>query len=316
MRGNRTKKASTKNIVAFASPNFNFLGEVGVTFDIKWHRILRHNFEGNLRVFTDMSSDVSVINIQPCINYRVIEGILNNSKAVIIEAYGMGNIPTNNKELTTCIINAIKKDVIVVIKTQCNEGGVFDLYETGRYMVEHGAVLASDMTMECIIAKLSYLIGKQYSIPKIKKMMMQSLRGELTDYSKAQSDYSLKNNDIVKAIMHVMQTYDKEDIVKISQTVNPLLVNSLASLGNLELLNQLAKEGANFNSVDYRGRTALHIAAINRQTEIVKFLLTKDVVVDVLDNAGKSALYYACMNRQEEITTLLLQQGASAHAAE
>lgn len=65
--------------------------------------------------------------------------------------------------------------------TQCAEGGVNDLYETGRALVDLGAVLAYDMTLECIFAKLSYLLGKQYSNPKIKRMMMQSLKGELTD---------------------------------------------------------------------------------------------------------------------------------------
>jgi len=101
----------------------------------------------------------------------VIEGILKNSRAVIINAYGMGNIPTSNAGLMNIILNAIKEDVIVVIKTQCTQGGVNDLYETGRILVQHGAVLAHDMTLECIIAKLSYLIGKKYSTSKIKNMM-------------------------------------------------------------------------------------------------------------------------------------------------
>ena len=56
--------------------------------------------------------------------------------------------------------------------TQCAEGGVNDLYETGRYLVDLGAVLAFDMTFECITAKLSYLLGKKYPIVKIKEMMM------------------------------------------------------------------------------------------------------------------------------------------------
>lgn len=48
LRGNRTTKMSTSKIVAFESPNFGPLGEVGVNFNIAWHRLLRHNFEGKL----------------------------------------------------------------------------------------------------------------------------------------------------------------------------------------------------------------------------------------------------------------------------
>ena len=65
--------------------------------------------------------------------------------------------------------------------TQCREGGVNDLYETGRALVELGAVLAFDMTLECVLAKLAYLLGKGYSDDKIKQLMMKDLRGELTD---------------------------------------------------------------------------------------------------------------------------------------
>lgn len=173
LRGNRSTKNSTGKIVAFESPNFGPLGEVGVNFDIKWHKVLRNNFEGDLRIFTKMSSEVSVIKIQPCINFKVLESILRESRAVIIEAYGMGNIPTLNTDLMNSILRAIKNGVILVIKTQCSEGGVNDLYETGRVLVEQGAVLGHDMTLECIIAKLSYLIGNGFSNDKIKKMMMQ-----------------------------------------------------------------------------------------------------------------------------------------------
>ena len=106
----------------------------------------------------------------------------------------MGNIPTNNTTFIDMLNDAIQKDVIVVIMTQCQEGGVNDLYETGRALVEIGAVLAYDMTFECILAKLSYLLGKNYSSSKIKQMMMQSLKGELTDIKKDMNNFSLKNS--------------------------------------------------------------------------------------------------------------------------
>lgn len=84
----------------------------------------------------------------------------------------MGNIPTSNQKLMNLLRSAIDNDVIIVIMSQCKYGGVNDLYETGRALVEIGAVLAFDMTIECVISKLSYLIGKGYSVPKIKKMVM------------------------------------------------------------------------------------------------------------------------------------------------
>ena len=80
----------------------------------------------------------------------------------------MGNIPSQNRKLVGILKQAIDNDVIIVIMTQCREGGVNDLYETGRSLVQLGAVLAFDMTLECVLAKLAYLLGKGYSDDKIK----------------------------------------------------------------------------------------------------------------------------------------------------
>ncbi len=52
--------------------------------------------------------------------------------AVIIEAYGMGNIPNKDQVLMELLKIAIDKEVIVVVLTQCHKGGVNDLYEAGR----------------------------------------------------------------------------------------------------------------------------------------------------------------------------------------
>lgn len=58
------------------------------------------------------------------------------------------------------IKNAVDKDVIVVIKTQCYKGSVEDVYATGRFLTNMGCILGMDMTVECLFAKLSYLFGK------------------------------------------------------------------------------------------------------------------------------------------------------------
>ena len=68
---------------------------------------MKENYNGKLNVFTEMSDGISIININPCINVKVIKSILMNSKSVIISAYGMGNIPTKNLTLMNLINEAI-----------------------------------------------------------------------------------------------------------------------------------------------------------------------------------------------------------------
>jgi lysophospholipase len=208
IRGNRSTKRSTSKIVAFDSPNAGVLGEVGIEFKIHFDRVLRHDFEGSLKIFTEMSEDIAMVNITPCLNVKSIQSVLNTAKGVVIQGYGMGNIPSNNKTFVDALRQAIDQGTIIVIKTQAYEGGVNDLYETGRALVELGAVLAFDMTTECVIAKLSYLIGKGYSSEMIKKLMMQCLRGELTDLKRKENLFSLKNNKLVQAVAQSLKVTD------------------------------------------------------------------------------------------------------------
>jgi L-asparaginase/Glu-tRNA(Gln) amidotransferase subunit D len=48
-------------------------------------------------------------------NLKVLEAVLNNSEAIIIEAYGMGNIPSNNKKLLQVLKTAADNGKILVI---------------------------------------------------------------------------------------------------------------------------------------------------------------------------------------------------------
>jgi len=43
-----------------------------------------------------MSEDIAMITIMPSMNLKVVESVLHNSKAVVLEAYGMGNVPSGN----------------------------------------------------------------------------------------------------------------------------------------------------------------------------------------------------------------------------
>lgn len=195
----------------------------------------------------------------------------------------MGNLPTNNARFMDLLTKAIKDDTIVVIMTQCYQGEVNDIYECGRILVDKGAVLAYDMTLECIFAKLSYLIGKKYSTQKIKAMMMQSLRGEMTDQNKNKENFTLKSSKMVSAIAEIMNVTDQDDIKQINLTLAPLLVNSVTATNNLDLMKSLAAEGADFNNVDYRGRGPIHIAAVNGNVEIAKWLIEQRVNLDFVD---------------------------------
>lgn len=89
----------------------------------------------------NMSDNISLISISPCLNLKVVESILMNSDAIIIEAYGMGNIPSKNQKLMSLIQKSLNANKVIVILSQCHKGSVNDLYEAGRALTDLGAVL-------------------------------------------------------------------------------------------------------------------------------------------------------------------------------
>lgn len=92
------------------------------------------------------------------------------------------------------------------------------------------------------------------------------------------------------------------------------MVNSIASTGDLEQLKQLKDEGVDFNCVDYRGRSALHIACIHGYMPVVQFLMKEAVNLDKIDSTGVSPLYHSIQRGHENIAKLLHFKGASVHA--
>jgi len=133
MRGNRTTKDSSSLLEAFNSPNMAPLARLDVNFAIEWNRVLRFS-SGAFNVCQSLEANISFMTMSPLMNIKALGLVMMESKAVILAGYGMGNLPSNNKELMQTIREAIQRGVIVVIKTQCHRGSVNDVYETGRVL--------------------------------------------------------------------------------------------------------------------------------------------------------------------------------------
>ncbi len=77
--------------------------------------------------------------------------------------------------------NAVKRGVVIINVTQCVTGYVDMMrYETGHQLMNTGLLSGYDTTTECALVKLMYLLGQGYSNEKVKQLMEQSLRGEIS----------------------------------------------------------------------------------------------------------------------------------------
>ncbi len=179
-RGNRAKKVSIHDYDAFASPNFPPLAEVGLHIRIRDELLRRPS--GLFRLDMDFSDRVLVLRPFPGMNPQHWMPLLDTAiSAIVIEAFGSGNVPIHENSLLGFIEEATQKGKLIVLNSQAMGGTVdLDLYESARRAGEAGAVSARDMTIEATVVKLMFLLG-QYpgDVDKVRKTFHLSLAGEI-----------------------------------------------------------------------------------------------------------------------------------------
>jgi L-asparaginase len=184
-RGNRTHKYNTEDFEAIESANLPPLASVGTHIIFNRHLMLEPSSEPFI-VHQEMERNVGVLKLFPGISQAFVERLLSTPglKGLILETYGAGNAPSE-PWLSCVLAEKVKMGMVIVNVTQCNKGFV----EQGRYQTsvglsEAGVISAADMTMEAALTKLMYLLAKGFSLEEVKRYYVESLRGELTSYSK------------------------------------------------------------------------------------------------------------------------------------
>ena len=117
----------------------------------------------------------------------------------------------NRKDLHKVMEEAIKRGVIIVNVSQCRNGDVSNIYEGAVTLSKMGIINGLDMTMECAMAKLSYLLGKGYPTDQIKKLLIKNLRGELTNKAESQV-FTVHSPDFIESLSKVSQSLFPETI--------------------------------------------------------------------------------------------------------
>ena len=181
LRGNRAVKMSADQLVAFDSPNYPHLADVGIAIKYNYSAIVKpggKKFE--MRPFHDVP--IGVLKVFPGIQFGLFESIMTEKlSGIVLETFGAGNIPSDSGALIPIISRAFESGSVITVCSQCPSGTVtLGAYETSSALKAAGAVSGFDMTTEAAVAKLYYLFSLDLTKDEIKEKMEENLRGELS----------------------------------------------------------------------------------------------------------------------------------------
>ncbi|KAJ3062876.1 hypothetical protein HDU98_001294 [Podochytrium sp. JEL0797] len=339
-RGNRSSKVDAYSFSAFDSPNMRPLVEVNIGIDVSWPDVLKPTTIAKFRAAKSLNPSVATLRLFPGITAATVRAFLSPPIAgVVLESFGAGNAPNNRPEILATIKEACDRGVVIVNCTQCLKGMVTDIYATGKALSRIGVVPGSDMTPECALTKLSYLLGKGIPVETCRSMMRSNLRGELTPHTQQMRfTYSSTSHNLVDTIMPLFAQQSlvsptaggsgsairterqiREELeansAGIEKVLIPTVLCNAAKKGDLEALEGLLEHYPSFVSVgDHDGRTPLHIAAAENQYDAVESLLLHGANVHQRDRYFHSPLFDAL--RGNHVLMVRLLQDAGAHFGE
>ena len=97
-----------------------------------------------------------------------------------MRTFGSGNAPQAPWLIST-IREATRRGKVVVNISQCLQGSVeMGRYDTGLQLREAGVVSGHDSTVEAAVTKLMFLQARYDSPEKVRRLMDQSIAGEIT----------------------------------------------------------------------------------------------------------------------------------------
>ncbi|REA64284.1 L-asparaginase 1 [Dyadobacter luteus] len=182
LRGNRSKKQESSDFNAFHSENYPYLANAGVQIEYNYPYLKPREENAQLKVHTQMDTNVAFIKMFPGINQKVVESILGieGLRGVVLETYGAGNA-TTDRWFLDAIKTAIESGIVIFNVSQCEGGKVIQgHYQTSKFLKQVGVVSGSDITAEAAITKMMYVFSKENEIEKCAALLGKPLRGEMS----------------------------------------------------------------------------------------------------------------------------------------
>lgn len=181
LAGNRATKTSSWAFRGFDSPSVAPLALTGAPWQWSEPAAGGRGWDGPARPYA--RHDVAVIDLVPGVTAARLEAMVTpQPEAVILRAFGVGNVPSDEPGLTDVVADLIEAGVAVVVTSQCHQAEVLlGHYETGDAIARAGAVGSRDMTLEAVYAKVQFLLSQGLRGAELAAWVGRSIAGELTE---------------------------------------------------------------------------------------------------------------------------------------
>ena len=168
--GTRARKTRSKSFEAFSSINYPLLGLV------REGRIVPYippEETGGAVFYDRVDPAVSLMKLIPGADCAVAEFLLQRSHGLIIEAFGVGGLPSYKAgDFYEAVRAGLEAGRTVVLTTQVeNEGSDLSVYQVGSHLKRNLPILeAYDMTTEAVTAKLMWILGQTRERQEVERL--------------------------------------------------------------------------------------------------------------------------------------------------
>lgn len=184
--GTKTRKMHTSRRDTFRPINSLPLAKVFPDGKIEKMAEHRKRADGKAEADTRFEERIALLKAYPGSDPSIIEWYLSKGcRGFVIEATGLGHVPTSTPEKEKSWISHIKtasdKGVPVVFAPQPLYGSLnMYVYKNQRLALQAGAIDGKDMLPETAYVKLGCVLGREKNYEKIKQLMQENLAGEFS----------------------------------------------------------------------------------------------------------------------------------------
>jgi glutamyl-tRNA(Gln) amidotransferase subunit D len=177
-RGTRVRKMHTSRRDAFQSINCSSIGRFNY-LDRKIQTFIpyRHRGEMELELADRLEPRCALVKYTPGASPEILNYYIDNGyKGIVLEGTGLGHVAS---DWIASIKGATDAGIPVVVTSQCLRGRICDrVYDTGRYMLEAGAIEGEDMLPEVALVKLMWLLANRPD--EVSSLVGKPLAGEIS----------------------------------------------------------------------------------------------------------------------------------------